>query len=90
MGPGPGGPFMNRREKMMEQLKEPKPQNIREVPGYLYRVATKFFYRLFYIFRLVWETRPWILLFMIFMSVWNGVTPIICAYISKELLKYTR
>ena len=86
MGPGPGGPFMNRREKMMEQLKEPKPQNIREVPGYLYRVATKFFYRLFYIFRLVWETRPWILLFMIFMSVWNGVTPIISAYISKELL----
>ena len=86
MGPGSGGPFMNRREKMMEQLKEPKPQNIREVPGYIYRVATKFFYRLFYIFRLVWETRPWILLFMIFMSLWNGVTPIISAYISKELL----
>lgn len=86
MGPGPGGPFMNRREKMMEQLKEPKPQSIREVPGYLYRVTTKFFYRLFYIFRLVWETRPWILIFMIFMSVWNGVTPIISAYISKELL----
>lgn len=88
MGPGPGGPggFMNRREKMMEKLKEPKPQNIKEVPGYLYRVISKFLYRLFYIFRLVWETKPWILFFMVFMAIWNGATPVISAFISGELL----
>ena len=49
---GPGGPFMGRREKMIEQLKEPKPQSIREVPSYIYRVVTKFIHRLFYIFKI--------------------------------------
>lgn len=85
-GRGPEGGFMNRRERMMEKLKEPKPQSIKEVPGYLYRVITKFFYRLFYIFRLVWDTKPWILFFMVFMAIWNGVTPVISAFISGELL----
>ncbi len=68
MGPGGGG-YRGRREQMMDKLKEPKPQSIREVPGFLKRIVTKFFYRLFYIFRLVWDTNPWILLFMVFMAV---------------------
>ena len=37
-----------------DKLREPKPKNIKEVPGYLKRVIAKFFYRLFYIFALVW------------------------------------
>ena len=87
MGPGgPGGPFMGRREKMMEAMKEPKPESIREVPGYLYRLITKFFYRLFYIFRLVWDTKPWILFYMVFMAIFNGVTPVISAKIGADLL----
>ncbi|MBE6725920.1 MAG: ABC transporter ATP-binding protein [Ruminococcaceae bacterium] len=87
MGPGgPGGGYRGRREQMMDKLKEPKPESIREVPGYLKRLVSKFFYRLFYIFRLVWDTRPWILLFMVFMAVWNGVTPVISAYIGAALL----
>ncbi|MGN1408819.1 MAG: ABC transporter ATP-binding protein [Eubacteriales bacterium] len=77
---------MGRREKMIEQLKEPKPQSIREVPSYIYRVVTKFIHRLFYIFKIVWDTKPWILFFMVFMAVWNGATPVISAYIGKELL----
>ena len=86
-GPGgPGGQFMGRREKMMEELKEPKPESIREVPGYLYRLITKFFYRLFYIFRLVWDTKPWILFYMVFMAIFNGVTPVISAKIGADLL----
>ncbi|MGN1346219.1 MAG: ABC transporter ATP-binding protein [Eubacteriales bacterium] len=86
-GPGgAGGPFMGRREKMMEKMKEPKPKSIREVPGYLYRLITKFFYRLFYIFRLVWDTRPWILFYMIFMAIFNGITPVISAKIGAMLL----
>ena len=64
----PRGQAIRDREKMMEKLKEPKPKSVKEVPGYLWRVFSKFFYRLFYIFRLVWETRPWILFFMIFIG----------------------
>lgn len=87
MGPGgPGGPNFLSREKMIAQLKEPKPQSIREVPRYLYNVVTKFFYRLFYIFRLVWETKPWILFFMVFMAIWNGASPVIASLIGAKLL----
>ena len=48
MGPGPGG-FRNSREKMIEKLKEPKPEKFSEIPGYLKRVVTKFLHRLFYL-----------------------------------------
>ena len=71
---------------MIEKLKEPKPEKFSEIPGYLRRVTTKFLHRLFYIFMLVWETKPWILFFMVFMAVWNGVTPVISSIIGKELL----
>lgn len=83
MGPGA---YFGQRQKMIQKLREPKPQNLREVPGYLWRVVSKFFYRLFYIFGIVWDTSPWILLFFIFMAVWNGVTPVISSLIGKELL----
>ena len=34
MGPGPGG-FRNSREKMIEKLKEPKPEKFSEIPANL-------------------------------------------------------
>ena len=76
-----GGP--NREEK---RYITPPPENIREVPDFLRRLLSGFFKRLFYIYSLVWQTRPWILFLMLFMSVFNGVMPIIGALISKELL----
>ena len=76
-----GGP--NREEK---RYITPPPENIREVPDFLRRLISGFFKRLFYIYSLVWQTRPWILFLMLFMSVFNGVMPIIGALISKELL----
>ncbi len=85
MGPGGPPPFI-KAERIREQLKEPKPKNIREVPGYIRRVVTKFFSRLFYIFRIVWETKPWILLHMVFMAIFNGVNPVINAFIDATLL----
>ena len=78
MGPPPGS--------ATDKLKEPKPKSLKEVPGYLWRTVSKFFYRLFYIFRLVWEARPWILFVMMFMAIFNGVMPVISALISRELL----
>ncbi len=85
MGPGGPPPFI-KAEKIREQLKEPKPKSIREVPGYLYRLVTKFFSRLFYIFRIVWDTKPWILIHMVLMAIFNGVNPVINTFIDAILL----
>ncbi len=82
----PRGQEMLDREKMMAKLKEPKPKSIREVPQYVWNVLSKFFKRLFYIFGLVWETRPWIFIFMVFLAIWNGLSPVISLYISRLLL----
>ena len=78
-------PYYSNRQAL-DKLREPKPQNLREVPDYLSRLIRNFFRRLFYIFRLVWETRPWILFVMLFMSLYNGVSPVISALIRAELL----
>lgn len=81
MGPGFGPPRMP-----LDKPSIPKPKNIKEVPGYLKTLISGFFYRLFYIFRLVWETGPWILFVMIFMAVFNGVIPVIGALITANIL----
>lgn len=78
--PGFGGP------EATEKLKEPKPKSLAEVPGYLIRLLSGFFSRLFYIFALVWEAKPWLLFLMIFMAVFNGISPVIKAFISAALL----
>lgn len=70
----------------MDLLREPPPKSLREVPDYLRRVITKFFHRLFYIFMLVWEARPLILFVMLIMAIFNGITPVIGAFIRAELL----
>ena len=69
-----------------EQLKEPKPKSIKEVPRYIKNVTKSFFTRLFYILKLVWETKPWILIVMVLFAVFNGFFPVISAYITAELL----
>ena len=84
MGPGGFGPPPD--HNMNDKLKEPLPKTAAEVPGYLWRLVSKFSYRLFYIFGLVWETRPWILFMMLFMAVFDGVSPVINAYIGAALL----
>jgi ABC-type multidrug transport system fused ATPase/permease subunit len=69
-----------------EQYKVPKPKNIKEVPHYLKELITTFFTRLFYIFKLVWETKKSLLFLMVFMSVFNGVMPVIGSLISAQIL----
>lgn len=63
-----------------------KPTSIKEVPKFLAKLIGGFFARYAYIFKLVWETSPLILFAMAFSSIFNGVMPILGAYISKELL----
>lgn len=86
MGPGGFGPgFFVPNENVKPKLPD-KPKKIKDIPKFLYEIVSKFLFRLFYIFSLVWETRPWILFLMIFMTIFNGITPIISALISSRLL----
>lgn len=78
MGPPPGD--------ATDKLKEPKPQNIKEVPGFLVRLIKNFFTRLFYIFGLVWETRPWILFALLFIAVIQGVLPVIKSLVAADII----
>lgn len=78
MGPPPFG-----RGPNYDKIKPKKPTNLKEVPGYLKKVVGGFFYRLFYIFKLVWEAKPWILFVMMIYSVISGFLPVIGAFISK-------
>ncbi len=82
MGPPPGFGGRNRND----DLKPPKPTSLKEVPSYLWKVVSGFTYRLFYIFRLVWEARPALLFLMMFMSVFNGVVPVIGSLIAADLI----
>ncbi|MBE6636410.1 MAG: ABC transporter ATP-binding protein [Ruminococcaceae bacterium] len=84
---GPGGPMMGPPPgSALDKNREPKPKRLREIPGYLCRLISKFFYRLFYIFRLVWETRPWILFVMMFTAIFDGAMPVVGAMISSKLI----
>lgn len=70
-----GGPPPEYRDprKMMHDNMPPVPKSVLEIPSYLKELVGGFFSRLFYIFRLVWDAKPWILFAMVFMSVFNGV-----------------
>ena len=69
-----------------EALKEPKPKNLKEVPRYVKNVLGHTLSRLGYIFRLVYEARPSLLVVMLLMTVYNGVMPLVGTLISSRLL----
>ena len=62
------------------------PKNIKDVPRFVGEVIKGFFSRLFYTFRMVWETGHWILFAMLSITVFTGIMPIIGSLISKEIL----
>lgn len=63
-----------------------KPKSVKEWPSYAKKKITGFFSRLFYIFSLVWQSAPLVLVTMIFLCVLDGVLPVVGAYISSDLL----
>ena len=73
-----------RREERRDAI--PKPKRLKEVPHYLALVIGGFFKRLLYIARLVWETGPWILFFLVFMALFNGFMPVLGSLISASVL----
>ena len=64
----------------------PRPTSLREVPHYLGQVIGGFGKRLLYITKLVWETGPWILFFLVFMALFNGFMPVLGSLISSRVL----
>ncbi len=79
-------PPHHNQNKVNDAYRIPRPKSIKEVPSYLKKMISAFFYRLFYIFKLVWEASPAILFVMVFMSVFSGVMPVLSSLIGKELL----
>ena len=70
-----------------DSLKAKKPENLRDVPRYLREVIFGTLSRLVYIFKLVWEARPSLLLVMLFMTVYNGFMPLVGTLITAHLLE---
>ncbi len=78
--------FMGPPPDNRNKYKEPPPKSIKEVPSYIKKVMGGFFSRLSYIVRLVWEAKKSLLFVMVFMAAFEGVSPVISAYISANLL----
>ena len=72
------------RDKRQSQIAPPK--NIKDVPRYLKETVGGFFSRLFYIFRMVWQTGHWILIAMLMVSIFSGVFPAVISVISADIL----
>lgn len=83
---GPGGHMGPPPGMINEKLKEPLPKRIRDIPRYLKRVSRSFFSRLLYVMKLVWEAKRSLLIVLVFMTAFNGVAPVLAAYISANLL----
>ena len=83
MPPPMGG---NGNREMREKMKVPKPKSLKEVPDYIKKVVGGTASRLFYIFKLVWEARPSLLLVMMFMTIYNGIMPLVGTLITAHLL----
>ena len=64
----------------------PRPKKLSEIPAFLSKLLGGFFSRFGYILKIVWKTGPWILFSMMFISVFQGVTPVIGSIISKEII----
>lgn len=82
---------MNARMRMHsnpinDRYRVKKPKTLKEVPHYLKELTGTLFHRLIYIFKLIWETQKSLLFVMMFMSVFNGVMPVIGAFISASIL----
>ena len=73
-------------DKVNDQYRVAKPEKIKDIPSYLKKIIGNFFQQLFYTFKLVWEAKHSVLFLMLFMSIFNGVTPVIGSLIGKEIL----
>ena len=57
--------------------KTPPPKDLFDLPRFIKESVGGFFGRLTYIFALVWRTSPWILITLIFISLFEGIMPLV-------------
>ncbi len=72
--------------RMRDKLRAAPPKNLRDVPRWLKETVGGTLYRLLYIFRLVWETKPGLLIFMVFISLYDGLIPSVTTLVTSHLL----
>ncbi len=70
-----------------DRFKVPPPKRLREVPGYLKKTVGGTIYRLVYIFRLLWESQPWLLILRALLTVYEGFSPLVNTLITAHLLQ---
>lgn len=80
------GPGMGGSRSSYEHKRVPLPKNLKDVPRYLKELLGGFFSRFFYIVKLVWKTGWWVLFALCFVAIFNGISPIIGALLSKNIL----
>jgi len=78
--------FGNYRDKDPRRFTEPRPDKLKDYPAYITRTIKSFIYRLFYVFKLIWDSKPIILILMTLFSIANGVIPVLSAYVSKNII----
>ncbi len=86
MGPGKPTPTPRGDQRQSPYQTVEKPTGLRDVPRYLRELFGGFFERLFYIFKLVWETNPAILFCLMVITVFNGVLPVVGSLITQRVL----
>lgn len=79
-------PPRGRNGRVNDQYRVPPPKHLRDVPEYVKKVVSETSERMFYIIRLVWETNRGVMFMMAFMTLFNGVMPVVGSLISKEIL----
>ncbi|MBQ9760672.1 MAG: ABC transporter ATP-binding protein [Clostridia bacterium] len=62
------------------------PKGLRDLPRYLKELLGGFFFRLFYIFRLVWNAGPWTTVILLLIAIFNGFVPVITSLLTTEIL----
>ncbi len=77
---------MRQVNNVNDRYRVKKPESVKEVPKYLITLVSTFCTRLFYIFRLVWETKRSLLFLMVFMALFNGVMPVIGSLIGAQIM----
>lgn len=66
--------------------KDKLPLRIKDWPPYICSLTKSFFVKLFYIFSLVWETSPAILIILSVIAVVQGFLPVAGAFLSKNII----
>ncbi len=69
-----------------DQYRAQPPKRFRDIPKYIKKVVGETSERMFYIIKLVWEANRKIMFMMAFMTLFNGVMPVIGSLIGKEIL----